>query len=66
MSDRTHEMKIYANGRHKRARDGELLLHLRFRGEHSMQMDRDIALARPDVGRVELIDLEKMTCEVLW
>jgi hypothetical protein len=66
MSDRTHEMKIYANGRHQRARDGELLLHLWFRGEHSMQMDRDIALARPDVGRVELIDLEKMTCEVLW
>ncbi len=56
MPDRTHELKIYANSHHKHARHGELLLHLWHCGEHVMQMDLDIALKRPDVAYVDVID----------
>jgi hypothetical protein len=64
MSDyRTHELRIYANSHHKHAKFGELLLHLWFRSEHSMQMDLDIALNRRDVAYVDLIDCEKFTTE---
>ena len=60
---RTHELRIYANKYHKRARYGELLLHLWFVGETSMQMDLDIALKQRDVAYVDVIDLEKFTTE---
>jgi len=53
---KTHELKIYAGQRHKRVRPGELLLHLWFVGEHVMHMDLDIALRRPDVSHVDVID----------
>jgi len=56
MSERTHELRIFANAQHKMARPGELILHLWFIGKHSMELDLDIALHRPDVAYVDLID----------
>lgn len=66
MTHKTHELKIYANARHKAARHGDLLLHLWFNGEHVMQMDLDIALKRRDVAYVDLINCEKYTTERLY
>lgn len=56
MTDRTHELKIYAGQQHKHARPGEMILHLWFCGEQVMQMDLDIALRRSDVSYVDVID----------
>lgn len=61
MNGITHSLKIYANNRHRRAAQGDLLLHLCFRGEHVMQMDLDIASARKDVAYVDVIDCVKHT-----
>lgn len=63
MPERTHELKIYASAKHARARHGELLLHLWHCGEHVMQMDLDIALNRPDVAYVDVIDCIKHTTD---
>ena len=59
----THALKIYANGQHKHARRGELLMHLVFDGETTMQMDLDIALKRPDVDCVDVIDCRSHTTQ---
>lgn len=63
---KTHELKIYANNKHCRAKEGELILYLWFVGETTMKMDLDIALHRPDVAYVDLIDLQKYTTERLF
>lgn len=60
---KTHELKIYANNRHKHYRHGDLLLHLWFDGEHVMQMDLDVALRRSDVAYVDVIDCVNYTTE---
>jgi hypothetical protein len=62
----THELKIYANAHHKRARFGELLLHLWFDGETTMQMDLDIALRRNNVAYVDLIDCVNHTTNRIY
>src|ERR1700744_2227698 len=64
--ERTHELKIYANAHHKSARPGELILHLWFCGGRVMELDLDIALHRPDVAYVDLIDCLKHTTERLY
>jgi hypothetical protein len=64
--DRTHELKVYANAHHKTARAGDLILHLWFVGAHVMELDVDIALTRPDVGYVEVIDCLKHTTKRLY
>lgn len=66
MPERTHELKIYANSRHKHARFGNLLLHLWHCGEHVMQMDLDIALNRKDVAYVDVIDCVNHTTKRLY
>jgi hypothetical protein len=62
----THELRIYASVLHARAKHGELLLHLWFRGEPAMQMDLDIALRRPDVAYVDLTDCVNHTTKRLY
>jgi hypothetical protein len=64
--DRTHELKIYANAQHKTAQAGELILHLWFRGCHNLGLDLDIALHRPDVAYVDVIDCVEHTTERLY
>jgi hypothetical protein len=66
MSERTHELKIYANAHHKTVRPGELILHLWFCGGHIMELDLDIALHRPDVAYVDLIDCVNHTTKRLY
>lgn len=61
MSERAHELRIYAGRRHKSAPADSLILHLWFTSEHSMQMDLDVAMHRPDVSHVDLIDCTKHT-----
>jgi hypothetical protein len=65
-SQRTHELKIFANGHHKTARPGERILHLWFCGGYIMELDLDIALHRPDVAYVDRIDCVKHTAERLY
>ena len=64
--DRTHELKVYAGSHHKHARFGDLILHLWFVGGHVMELDLDIALHRPDVAYVDVIDCVKHTTERLY
>jgi hypothetical protein len=66
MSNRTHELKIYANAHHRTARPGALILHLWFCGGHVMELDLDIALHRPDVAYVDLIDCVEHTTKRLY
>lgn len=66
MRERTHELKVFANAHHKTARSGELILHLWFIGSFGMELDLDIALHRPDVGCVDVIDCVKHTTERLY
>jgi hypothetical protein len=66
MSQITHELKIYANHLHKTARHGELVLHLWFKGSTTMELDLDIALHRPDVAHVDLIDCINHTTKRLY
>jgi hypothetical protein len=61
MTARTHELKIYASQRHATVRGGNLILHLWFTSEHSMQMDLDVALNRSDVSHVDVIDCAEHT-----
>jgi hypothetical protein len=56
MIERTHELKIYASRHHATVRGGDLLVSLWFTSEHSMLMDLDVALSRPDVSHVDVID----------
>lgn len=64
--DRTHELKVFANAQHKTAQWGELILHLWFVGGHVMELDLDIALYRPDVSYVEVIDCKNHTTKRLY
>jgi hypothetical protein len=64
--ERTHELKIYANAQHKTARPGELILPLWFRGGHVLELDLDIALHRPDVAYVDVIDRLQHTTKRLY
>ena len=64
--DRTHELKIFANAHHKTAQAGDLILHLWFVGETTMRLDLEIALDRPDVGYVDLIDCRKHTTRRMY
>jgi hypothetical protein len=64
--DRTHELKIYANGQHKTAQAGDLILHLWFVGGHVMELDLDIALHRPDVAYVDVVDCKQHTTKRLY
>ena len=56
MRGRTHELKLYANWKHEGTQFGDMVLHLRFDGEASMEMDLEIALERPDIAYVDVID----------
>lgn len=64
--DRTHELKVYAGSHHKHARFGDLILHLWFVGGHVMELDLDIALHRPDVAYVDVIDCKQHTTKRLY
>ena len=64
--ERTHELKVYANAHHKTARLGDLVLHLWFCGGHVMELDLDIALHRPDVLCVDVIDCVNHTTKRLY
>jgi hypothetical protein len=57
------ELKLYANSHHRLARHSELILHIWFRSEHSMQMDLDIAMQRRDVAYIDVIDCVKHTTQ---
>jgi hypothetical protein len=63
---RTHELKLYVNAHHKHLRFGELEMHLWFIGEHVMQMDLDVALSRPDIAFVDVIDCVNHTTERVY
>ena len=64
--ERTHELRIYAGSHHKTAKFGELILHLWFFGGHVMELDLDIAMHRPDVSYVEVIDCKQHTTKRLY
>jgi hypothetical protein len=51
---RTHELILYASAQHRTP--GAMILHLWFDGEATLQMDVQVALRRPDVAYVEIID----------
>lgn len=52
----THELKLYANWKHATAKYGDVVLHLWFEGETSMEIDLDVAIERPDIAYVDVID----------
>jgi hypothetical protein len=54
---KTHELKLYANWKHEGATYGDMVLHLWFDGQTTMEMDLDIAIEREDIAYIDVIDL---------
>ena len=66
MSERTHEIKFYANVHHRCGKYGALVLHTWHVGETSKWMEIEAAKGRKDLAYLDVIDLKKHTTERVY